>query len=75
MNPTPHSAYRPSTRNRIRAFVSVLESHKIPVTVRDTGGREIDAACGQLHWDAAPERHPVGDRELPTRGELQRVAG
>jgi len=75
MNPTPHSAYQPSTRRRIRRFVEILESGKVPVTVRDTRGREIDAACGQLHWDAAPERHPVGDRELPTREELQSIAG
>jgi 23S rRNA (adenine2503-C2)-methyltransferase len=29
-------------------FVRVLEGYKVPVTVRDTRGREIDGACGQL---------------------------
>ena len=31
-----------------REFVRRLESHGIPTTVRDTRGREIDGACGQL---------------------------
>ena len=26
----------------------ILESYGVPVTVRDTRGREIDGACGQL---------------------------
>ena len=30
------------------AFVETLERWKIPVTVRDTRGSEIDGACGQL---------------------------
>jgi len=29
-------------------FVRILESYGVPVTVRDTRGREIDGACGQL---------------------------
>jgi adenine C2-methylase RlmN of 23S rRNA A2503 and tRNA A37 len=32
----------------IQKFVEVLESYGVPVTVRDTRGREIDGACGQL---------------------------
>ncbi len=71
MNPTPHSAYRPSPAPRIRAFADALREHDVAVTVRDTRGREIDAACGQLHWEAAPTDHPVGDRELPGREELE----
>ena len=31
-----------------REFVRRLEAHGVPVTVRDTRGREIDGACGQL---------------------------
>jgi 23S rRNA (adenine2503-C2)-methyltransferase len=71
MNPTPHSAFRPSSAARIRAFADVLRGQDVAVTIRDTRGREIDAACGQLHWDAAPVDHPVGDRELPPREELE----
>ncbi|MGV2384602.1 MAG UNVERIFIED_CONTAM: 23S rRNA (adenine(2503)-C(2))-methyltransferase RlmN, partial [Thermobifida fusca] len=31
-----------------REFVRRLRSHGVSVTVRDTRGREIDGACGQL---------------------------
>ena len=71
MNPTPHSAYRPSSAARIRGFAEVLRGQEVAVTVRDTRGREIEAACGQLHWDVAAVDHPVGDRELPAREELE----
>jgi 23S rRNA (adenine2503-C2)-methyltransferase len=31
-----------------REFVRRLRGHGVPVTVRDTRGRDIDGACGQL---------------------------
>jgi 23S rRNA (adenine2503-C2)-methyltransferase len=46
-NPTG-TAYQGSTREAIDAFRAVLEEHGVPVTVRLTRGRDIDAACGQL---------------------------
>ena len=51
MNPTAGSDYQPSTRDRIGNFVGILRKGGVPVTVRDTRGREIEAACGQLHWE------------------------
>ena len=48
MNPTPLTDSHPSPATRIRGFVSVLEDQGVNVTVRDTRGRDIDAACGQL---------------------------
>jgi 23S rRNA (adenine2503-C2)-methyltransferase len=48
LNPTPGSKWTASSPEAERAFVSKLESHGVPVTVRDTRGREIDGACGQL---------------------------
>ena len=47
-NPTAAGTYEGSSRESIAAFGSALESRKIPVTVRLTRGRDIDAACGQL---------------------------
>ena len=38
----------PATRADEREFVRRLEAKGIPTTVRDTRGREIDGACGQL---------------------------
>jgi 23S rRNA (adenine2503-C2)-methyltransferase len=49
LNPTPGWPSRPSPSERIRAFASVLEDAGVSVTIRDTRGREIQAACGQLH--------------------------
>jgi 23S rRNA (adenine2503-C2)-methyltransferase len=46
-NPTD-SPYQGSSRESIAAFRAALESRDIPVTVRLTRGRDIDAACGQL---------------------------
>ena len=48
LNPTPGWPSMPSTRRRIDGFVRVLEAGGVNVTVRDTRGRGIDAACGQL---------------------------
>jgi 23S rRNA (adenine2503-C2)-methyltransferase len=50
-NPTD-SPYEGSSRESIAAFRAALESRNIPVTVRLTRGRDIDAACGQLAVDA-----------------------
>ena len=48
LNPTPGSAWTASDPRDERAFVRALEEVGVPVTVRDTRGREIDGACGQL---------------------------
>ena len=48
LNPTPGSKWTASRREDEKAFVAKLESYGVPVTVRDTRGREIDGACGQL---------------------------
>ncbi|MFE3450715.1 23S rRNA (adenine(2503)-C(2))-methyltransferase RlmN [Nonomuraea sp. NPDC059194] len=48
LNPTPGSKWTASRPEDERAFVRRLEFHGVPVTVRDTRGREIDGACGQL---------------------------
>ncbi|MFD2354957.1 23S rRNA (adenine(2503)-C(2))-methyltransferase RlmN [Nonomuraea ferruginea] len=44
----PGSKWTASRPEDERAFVRRLELHGVPVTVRDTRGREIDGACGQL---------------------------
>lgn len=48
LNPTPLSAERPSSRLHIEEFAVSLKDRGVNVTIRDTRGREIDAACGQL---------------------------
>ena len=48
LNPTPGSPWTASTPEREREFVRIIRQRGIPITVRDTRGREIDGACGQL---------------------------
>jgi 23S rRNA (adenine2503-C2)-methyltransferase len=48
LNPTPGSPWDASPKKVEREFVRRLEARGVPVTVRDTRGREIDGACGQL---------------------------
>jgi len=52
MNPTAASAYARPSAERMRAFLGVLEGIGIPVTLRDTQGGDIQAACGQLRTSA-----------------------
>jgi len=53
-----------SSRERIAAFRHELERAHVPVTVRLTRGRDIEAACGQLAAAPKPRRRrsaaPVG---------------
>jgi 23S rRNA (adenine2503-C2)-methyltransferase len=53
LNPTPGSRWTASRPEDEREFVRRLEEAGVPTTVRDTRGREIDGACGQL---AVPAR-------------------
>ncbi len=64
LNPTPGSRWSGTPRAGIDAFVAVLRRNGVPVTVRDTRGREIDAACGQLHAQLAGRELPRADRTL-----------
>jgi 23S rRNA (adenine2503-C2)-methyltransferase len=48
LNPTPGSAWDASPKRVEREFVARLAARDVPVTVRDTRGRDIDGACGQL---------------------------
>jgi 23S rRNA (adenine2503-C2)-methyltransferase len=48
LNPTPGSPWTASRPESEREFVRILRRAGVSTTVRDTRGREIDAACGQL---------------------------
>lgn len=48
LNPTPGSKWTASRERDEAEFVRRLEARGVAVTVRDTRGREIDGACGQL---------------------------
>jgi 23S rRNA (adenine2503-C2)-methyltransferase len=60
LNPTPGSKWTASDPRVERAFVAALQARGIPTTVRDTRGREIDGACGQLAAVGPAERAGAG---------------
>jgi 23S rRNA (adenine2503-C2)-methyltransferase len=55
----PTGLYEGSSRERIAAFRHELERARVPVTVRLTRGRDIEAACGQLATDPKRRRRPA----------------
>ncbi len=48
LNPTPGSVWTASEKDVQNEFVRRLNEAGIPTTLRDTRGKEIDGACGQL---------------------------
>jgi 23S rRNA (adenine2503-C2)-methyltransferase len=63
LNPTPGSRWDASPKPVEREFVRRLRAAGVPTTVRDTRGREIDGACGQL---VAAEVADVRDTDAGT---------
>jgi 23S rRNA (adenine2503-C2)-methyltransferase len=62
LNPTPGSAWDASPKPVERAFVQRLTARGVPVTVRDTRGRDIGGACGQLAASGAVNRAAAIER-------------
>jgi 23S rRNA (adenine2503-C2)-methyltransferase len=58
LNPTPGSRWSGTPPARVAAFAAVLKAAGVATTVRDTRGREIEAACGQLHAQLAGKALP-----------------
>jgi 23S rRNA (adenine2503-C2)-methyltransferase len=67
-NPIPYQDWRPSPTQRIRAYAEALESRGVSVAIRETRGRDIDAACGQLrgHTLVQIQRAPTSLNEPGT---------
>lgn len=47
-NSTENSLFNSASDNIIGRYIDALEKNKIPVTIRKSRGKDIDAACGQL---------------------------
>lgn len=50
-NPIREMDYKTPSRERVESFRKLLEEKHVRVIVRQTAGRDIDAACGQLRLD------------------------
>jgi 23S rRNA (adenine2503-C2)-methyltransferase len=59
LNPTPGSRWDASTKPVEREFVRRLRAAGVATTVRDTRGREIDGACGQLAASESATTRPA----------------
>ncbi len=58
-NPVAEIPFQPSSRARVDAFRDALADAGLPVTVRDTKGSAIQAACCQLKTAATRARRPA----------------
>ena len=47
-NPIDDGEFQQATDKAINSYIKLLEKNRIPVTVRRSRGKDIDAACGQL---------------------------
>ena len=47
-NPIGEDAFKQADNQVLDQYINALEAHRIPVTVRRSRGKDIDAACGQL---------------------------
>lgn len=47
-NPIGEDQFHQADSKALDAYISALEKNRIPVTVRRSRGKDIDAACGQL---------------------------
>ena len=56
LNPTPLTPDRPPSDSHVATFMRWLTDGGINATLRETRGRDIDAACGQLRVRAAREK-------------------
>jgi 23S rRNA (adenine2503-C2)-methyltransferase len=81
LNPTPGSRWSGTPPLRVSAFAGVVKAAGVPVTIRDTRGREIEAACGQLHAQLAgkdlparPARPARSARTTPPGGAAKSAA-
>jgi 23S rRNA (adenine2503-C2)-methyltransferase len=64
-NPFSGAPFRPSPRRRVEAFQALLHQGNLTATIRESRGRDIAAACGQLYAEhqgggGATERNQAG---------------
>lgn len=68
-NPIPYKDWGPTEPVHLRAFAAALEDRGVEVAVRETRGRDIDAACGQLRAHALVKLEDRRNREAGTTEE------
>ena len=59
-NPIPYQDWESSGPETLEEFSRILEERGVSVAIRETRGRDIDAACGQLRAQTLVEISPPG---------------
>jgi 23S rRNA (adenine2503-C2)-methyltransferase len=54
-NPFAGSGFQASSRSALEAFQAILQKGNLTATIRESRGRDIAAACGQLYAEPQPE--------------------
>ena len=54
-NPFAGSGFQASSRSALQAFQAILHRGNLTATIRESRGRDIAAACGQLYAEPHPE--------------------
>jgi len=67
-NPFPGSEFMPSSREAVERFQAILLKGNLTATIRESRGRDIAAACGQLRVEHQAGAHDgENDRSLLSR--------
>ena len=56
LNEVEEKSFRPSTPERLKSFISILEKNNVNVTVRRKLGGDLNASCGQLRRKFTKEK-------------------
>ena len=67
-NPIHEADFKRPSRERIEHFRAILLKGGVRVTVRQTAGRDINAACGQLRLDREKIQNPALSQSSPSSG-------
>jgi 23S rRNA (adenine2503-C2)-methyltransferase len=62
-NPFPDSPFAPSSRERVEGFQAILHRGNLTATIRESRGRDIAAACGQLYAERNQAATSHNDRD------------
>ncbi len=64
-NPFAGSEFKPSSREAVERFQAVLFKGNLTATIRESRGRDIAAACGQLRVEHQVAAHDTDDGHQP----------
>jgi 23S rRNA (adenine2503-C2)-methyltransferase len=67
-NPVPNKPFRRPDDQKVKRFMDLLSSRCRAVTLRESKGGDIQAACGQLRGEVSSEDRPVSSATIRRTG-------